>query len=118
MAKLDHPNIVRLVGVVQSPSFMIAMELAPQGPLHKYLKKHKEMPLLNILILMLQVSSIFLLGTDFKPYRVFYALILLRPTQIGQNSYAKIGQIFTGNSTDLSPILAAHCILHRAAFKW
>ena len=50
MAKLDHPNIVRLVGVVQSPSFMIAMELAPQGPLHKYLKKHKEMPLLNILI--------------------------------------------------------------------
>jgi len=57
MAKLDHPNIVRLVGVVQSPSFMIAMELAPQGPLHKYLKKHKEMPLLNILILMLQVDE-------------------------------------------------------------
>jgi len=59
MAKLDHPNIVRLFGVFQSPNFMLAMELAPQGPLNKYLKKHKEMPLLNILILMLQVRLCF-----------------------------------------------------------
>ena len=57
MAKLDHPNIVRLVGVIQNPSFMIVMELALQGPLHKFLKKHKEMSLLNILILMLQVRK-------------------------------------------------------------
>ena len=57
MAKLDHPNIVRLIGVIQHPGFMIVMELAAQGPLHKFLKKHKEMPLLKILILMLQVSS-------------------------------------------------------------
>ena len=59
MAKLDHPNIVRLVGLTQSPRFMIVMELAPEGPLHKYLKKHKEISILNILILMLQVSDVY-----------------------------------------------------------
>lgn len=57
MANLDHPNIVRLVGVIQHPNFMIAMELAPQGPLHKYLKKHREMTFLKILIMMLQVCT-------------------------------------------------------------
>ena len=55
MAKLDHPNIVRLIGVTQFPGFMIVMELAPQGPLHKYLKRNKNMSVLNILVLMLQV---------------------------------------------------------------
>jgi len=57
MAKLDHPNIVRLVGVTHHPNFYIVMELAPQGPLHRYLKKHRQMPILNVLILMLQVDE-------------------------------------------------------------
>lgn len=57
MAKLDHPNIVRLIGVVQSPMFMIAMELASQGPLQKYLKLHTDMPLFKIFIMMLQIDE-------------------------------------------------------------
>ena len=59
MAKLDHPNIVRLIGVIQSPVFRIAMELAPLGSLCKYLKHNRDMDLLNILILMLQVFTCF-----------------------------------------------------------
>jgi len=39
--KLDHPNIVRIIGICQDPVVMLVMELAPEGPLHKYLKKHK-----------------------------------------------------------------------------
>ncbi|XP_057299768.1 tyrosine-protein kinase SYK-like [Hydractinia symbiolongicarpus] len=57
MAHLDHPNIVRLIGVTQSPNFMLVMELAPEGPLLGYLKKHRSMPMLNVLILMLQVDE-------------------------------------------------------------
>ena len=65
MAKLDHPNIVRLVGVTHHPSFMIVMELAPQGPLHKYLKSHRDIPVLNVLILMLQVGFRYILTHSF-----------------------------------------------------
>ncbi|XP_065679732.1 tyrosine-protein kinase SYK-like isoform X1 [Hydra vulgaris] len=57
MSKLDHPNIVRLIGVTQSPGFMLVMELAPQGPLHKFLKKNRNMNVLDILVLMLQVDE-------------------------------------------------------------
>ncbi|XP_065069425.1 tyrosine-protein kinase SYK-like [Rhopilema esculentum] len=57
MAKLDHPNIVRMIGVTQGTEMMLVMELAPEGPLNKYLKKHKNMAFLNILILMLQVDE-------------------------------------------------------------
>jgi len=41
MAKLDHPNIVRMIGVAQGAEMMLVMELAREGPLNKYLKKHK-----------------------------------------------------------------------------
>ncbi|XP_065657705.1 uncharacterized protein LOC101239033 isoform X7 [Hydra vulgaris] len=57
MSKLDHPNIVRLIGVTQSPGFMLVMELAPQGPLHKFLEKNRKMKVLDILVLMLQVDE-------------------------------------------------------------
>nr|XP_047123959.1 uncharacterized protein LOC101239033 isoform X4 [Hydra vulgaris] len=57
MSKLDHPNIVRLIGVTQSPEFMLVMELAPQGPLHKFLEKNRKMKVLDILVLMLQVDE-------------------------------------------------------------
>eukprot|EP00794_Sanderia_malayensis_P007957 gene7957-8815_t len=57
MAKLDHPNIVRMIGITQGSPMMLVMELAPEGPLHKYLKKKKSMPMLNIMILLLQVDE-------------------------------------------------------------
>ncbi|EDO31298.1 predicted protein, partial [Nematostella vectensis] len=57
MMELDHPYIVRIIGMCQGPSMMLVMELAGEGPLNKYLKKNKGMPLLNILVLMLQVAE-------------------------------------------------------------
>ncbi|XP_020610474.1 tyrosine-protein kinase SYK-like isoform X1 [Orbicella faveolata] len=57
MMKLDHPNIVRIIGICQDPVVMLVMELAPEGPLHKYLKKHKSLPMFKIFIIMLQVAE-------------------------------------------------------------
>ena len=62
MAKLDHPHIVRLIGVVKSPNLMIVMELAPFGQLNKYLKKNKQLTIPQILVLMLQVNTITFMG--------------------------------------------------------
>ncbi|XP_067137669.1 tyrosine-protein kinase Shark-like isoform X3 [Centruroides vittatus] len=56
MAALDHPHIVRLIGVCEGESFMLVMELAPLGPLNKYLRCHRDMPVQDILYLMMQVS--------------------------------------------------------------
>ncbi|XP_042898990.1 tyrosine-protein kinase Shark isoform X2 [Parasteatoda tepidariorum] len=57
MIALDHPHIVRLIGVSESSCFMLVMELAPLGPLSKYLKIHREISICEILLLMLQVAS-------------------------------------------------------------
>lgn len=40
MSDLQHRNIVRLIGVCKSDTLMLVMELAPLGPLNKYLKSH------------------------------------------------------------------------------
>ncbi|KAF8771027.1 Tyrosine-protein kinase SYK like protein [Argiope bruennichi] len=57
MIALDHPHIVRLIGVSDSNAFMLVMELAPLGPLSKYLRVHSEVGTCEILVLMLQVAS-------------------------------------------------------------
>ena len=41
MAKLDHRNIVRMVGICAAENIMLVLELAALGPLNKYLKKHR-----------------------------------------------------------------------------
>ena len=57
MLKLDHPYIVRMIGMCQEATMMLVMELAINGPLHKYLRKHKEVTVRQILVMMLQVSD-------------------------------------------------------------
>uniref|UniRef100_A0A336M750 non-specific protein-tyrosine kinase n=1 Tax=Culicoides sonorensis TaxID=179676 RepID=A0A336M750_CULSO len=42
MMKLDHLHIVKLLGIVTSPSLMIVQELLVEGPLINYIKKHRE----------------------------------------------------------------------------
>lgn len=37
MTLLDHRHIVRLIGICEGDPFMLVMELAPLGPLNKYL---------------------------------------------------------------------------------
>lgn len=56
MAALDHPHIVRLIGVCEGDPFMLVMELAPLGPLSKHLRQHRDMSVQDILVLMLQVA--------------------------------------------------------------
>lgn len=58
MAKLDHRHIVRLIGVCEGDPFMLVMELAPLGPLNKYLQNYGRHTLSDddILRLMLQVA--------------------------------------------------------------
>ncbi|XP_071853394.1 tyrosine-protein kinase SYK-like isoform X3 [Apostichopus japonicus] len=57
MAKLDHKHIVRLIGICQGSEMMLVLELAELGPLHKYLKTHKNMSVRNILELLSQVAQ-------------------------------------------------------------
>jgi len=40
MASLDHSHIVRMIGVCKSDCIMLVLELAPFGPLNKYLKRN------------------------------------------------------------------------------
>jgi len=40
MASLDHSHIVRMIGVCKSDCIMLILELAPLGPLNKYLKRN------------------------------------------------------------------------------
>lgn len=57
MTKLDHRHIVRLIGVCEGDPFMLVMELAPLGPLNKYLQNYgNNMSDDDILKLMLQVA--------------------------------------------------------------
>ncbi|PAA59508.1 hypothetical protein BOX15_Mlig030200g1, partial [Macrostomum lignano] len=42
MANLQHRHIVRLIGVCRAHTMMLVLELAPLGPINKYLKKHPE----------------------------------------------------------------------------
>jgi hypothetical protein len=57
MLKLDHPYIVRMIGMIHEATMMLVMELAINGPLHKYLRKHKEITVRQILVMLLQVSE-------------------------------------------------------------
>ncbi|XP_055956360.1 tyrosine-protein kinase SYK-like [Patella vulgata] len=57
MQELDHKNIVRLIGICKSDSIMLVLELAPLGPLNKFLQKNRDMKEVQIIRLMLQVAK-------------------------------------------------------------
>ncbi|VDL99352.1 unnamed protein product, partial [Schistocephalus solidus] len=42
MTQLKHRHIVRLIGVCKAQRFMLVLELAPLGPINKFLKKHPQ----------------------------------------------------------------------------
>lgn len=41
MASVDHPNLLKLLGVCMTNEMMLVSQLMPLGPLHDYVKKHK-----------------------------------------------------------------------------
>jgi len=57
MMNLNHPNIVRLIGMTPSPEMMLVMELAPLGPLNKFLKSHKDITVLKVMKMIHQVAK-------------------------------------------------------------
>jgi serine/threonine protein kinase len=59
MSNLKHPNIVRLIGVcVSGNQLMMVMDLAPLGPLNRWLQTHRTpLPVPKVLTLMLQVAK-------------------------------------------------------------
>ncbi|CAL8092533.1 unnamed protein product [Calicophoron daubneyi] len=56
MAKLRHRHIVRLIGVCKEEQFMLVLELAPLGPINKYLRKRPDVPVQVLTELMHQVA--------------------------------------------------------------
>ncbi|XP_035699141.1 tyrosine-protein kinase SYK-like isoform X2 [Branchiostoma floridae] len=57
MKDLDHPHIVRMIGVCHGETIMLVLELAPLGPLNKYLKKNASVRPERIVDLMTQVAE-------------------------------------------------------------
>lgn len=41
MHQLDNPYIVRIIGLCQAEALMLVMEMAPAGPLNKFLSSRK-----------------------------------------------------------------------------
>ncbi|KER21103.1 hypothetical protein T265_10496 [Opisthorchis viverrini] len=56
MAQLKHRHIVRLIGVCKDEQLMLVLELAPLGPINKYLKKRPDVPIHTLTELMYQVA--------------------------------------------------------------
>lgn len=58
MRSLNNPYIVKFIGMCfhQNGSLMIVLELAKLGPLHKYLRAHREMSMLRICKICYQVA--------------------------------------------------------------
>ncbi|VDL61982.1 unnamed protein product [Hymenolepis diminuta] len=57
MTQLKHRHIVRLIGVCKAQHFMLILELAPLGPINKYLKKHLDTSVWVLTELMHQVAQ-------------------------------------------------------------
>uniref|UniRef100_A0A3B3SWJ1 Tyrosine-protein kinase n=1 Tax=Paramormyrops kingsleyae TaxID=1676925 RepID=A0A3B3SWJ1_9TELE len=57
MHQLDNPYIVRMIGLCEAEHLMLVMEMAPAGPLNKFLSTKKEqLNMENVVELMHQVS--------------------------------------------------------------
>jgi hypothetical protein len=59
MKSLNFPHIIKFIGMCynnSNGSLMIVLELAKLGPLHKYLRIHKEMDISKIVVLCYQVA--------------------------------------------------------------
>ncbi|XP_069831848.1 protein-tyrosine kinase 2-beta isoform X2 [Dendropsophus ebraccatus] len=58
MRNLDHPHIVKLIGIIEEDPIWIVMELYPFGELGQYLEKHKNtLQVLTMILYSLQICK-------------------------------------------------------------
>lgn len=58
MRNLDHPHIVKLIGIIEDDPIWIVMELYPFGELGQYLEKHKNnLQVLTMILYSLQICK-------------------------------------------------------------
>lgn len=78
MRSLNNPYIIKFIGMCfhQNGSLMIVLELAKLGPLHKYLRVHKEMSMMRICKICYQGIVFRLLATKILVY--FNLLFVLK----------------------------------------
>ncbi|XP_041421055.1 protein-tyrosine kinase 2-beta isoform X2 [Xenopus laevis] len=58
MRNLDHPHIVKLIGIIEEDPIWIVMELYPYGELGQYLEKHKNsLQVLSLILYSLQICK-------------------------------------------------------------
>lgn len=87
MTRLDHPHIVRLLGVSEGDPFLLVMELASLGPLNLFLKKNPNFPVRDVLVLMHQVA----LGMEYLESKQFvHRDLAARNVLLVNESFAKI----------------------------
>ncbi|KAG8454740.1 hypothetical protein GDO86_001094 [Hymenochirus boettgeri] len=112
MHQLDNPYIVRMIGVCQAECLMLVMEMAPGGPLNKFLSSKKDqVPVSNVVELMHQVS----MGMKYLEGKNFvHRDLAARNVLLVNQHYAKISDF------GLSKALAADDSYYKArAFgKW
>ena len=90
---LDHPNIVKILGVLQEPEISLVMEFVQHGSLQSYLKIHKETlsdeRLLRYALNIAQVSSVsFVLDFSFDFSSFFEGMDYLGTKNIAHRDLA------------------------------
>ncbi|XP_067935043.1 tyrosine-protein kinase ZAP-70-like isoform X2 [Watersipora subatra] len=87
MAALKNRNVVRLIGVCHADTIMLVLELAPLGPLNKFLKEDPNLPMIKITNLMHQVA----VGMRYLESQKFvHRDLAARNVLLVNNSFAKI----------------------------
>ncbi|ROI46682.1 Tyrosine-protein kinase ZAP-70 [Anabarilius grahami] len=88
MHQLSDPFIVRMIGLCEAEALMLVMEMAPAGPLNKFLSgKKDQIPTENIVMLMHQVS----MGMKYLEGRNFvHRDLAARNVLLVNQQYAKI----------------------------
>uniref|UniRef100_A0A4W4GKL0 Tyrosine-protein kinase n=1 Tax=Electrophorus electricus TaxID=8005 RepID=A0A4W4GKL0_ELEEL len=88
MHQLDNPYIVRMIGLCQAEALMLVMEMAPAGPLNKFLSSKKDQVAVeNVVELMHQVS----LGMKYLEEKNFvHRDLAARNVLLVNQHYAKI----------------------------